>query len=98
MEESKPVFKDYLVIKVDSRDSRADKSVEICVLTTRGNMLARHSRLYLRKGVHHKGINIWKKVPGLRRYKTEKMANVKAGKLNNIFETTGFQAIREDKI
>jgi hypothetical protein len=61
-------------------------------------MLARHSRLHLREGVHHQGINTWKKVPGLRRYKTNKMANVKAEKINNIFETTGYRAIREDKI
>ena len=94
MAEAKQEFKDWLVMRLWGR---ASEGAEICVLTTRGFILARHYRLYLRCGVQHsKGL--CKKVPGLRRYKTKRMAKAKADKLNKRFETSGYSAIREDSI
>lgn len=93
--ETKPEFKDWLIMRLWGRVS---EGVEVCILTTRGYLLARHYRLHLRRGVHREGVHLLKKVPGLRRYKTEKMAKVKAERLNNVFNTTGFSAIREDLI
>ena len=93
--ETEPEFKDWLVMRLWGRVS---EGAEVCILTTRGYLLARHYRLHLRRGVHHKGINVWKKIPGLRRYKTEKRAEYKANQLNRIFKTNGYNAIREDLI
>lgn len=91
---AKPEFKDWLVVRLYNRDI---KNAEICVLTTRrGYLLSRHSLLHLQEGIYHKGI--WEKVPGLRRYKTKKRANIKAQKLNMIFNTNSYRAIREDEI
>lgn len=92
MEAIEPKFTDYLVMRLWGRVS---EGVEICVLTTRGFLLARHYRLHLRDG-HHGDAK--KKIPGLRRYKTYKRANEKAQTLNATFETTGYSAIREDEI
>ncbi len=88
-------FKDWLVIRLWGR---YNERTEICVLTTRGYLLSRHLRMDIKRGIHHKGINIWKKIPGLRRYKTEKMAKIKAKKLNGVFSTIGFSVIREDQV
>lgn len=88
-------FTDWLIMRLFNRPEEA---VEVCVLTTRGKLLSRHARLHLREGVHHKGVNEWRKVPGLRRYRTEQRAKAKAVKMNEFFNTTGYSAIREDQI
>ena len=78
------------------------------MLTTRGYILSRHLRMDLKRGIsfyYHQCANVLtqvpgrkKKIPGLRRYKTEKRAKAKAERLNKYFKTTGYSAIREDQI
>ncbi len=99
-DEKKPEFKDWLVIRLWGR---VTEKLEICVLTTRGKILSRHYRTHLSRGIHHKGINVWKKVAGLRRYKTKSGAQLKADKLNAFFRdgdrvVKGYSAIREVEI
>ncbi len=91
----KPFFNDWLIVRVFSSP---EEGTEVCVLTTRGHTLARHERLYLRRGTYHGDIKKWLKVPGLRRYRTEMRAKAKAVKMNRAFNTTGFVAIREDQL
>jgi hypothetical protein len=94
-EVSKPIFTDWLIMRLFKRP---EEGAEVCILTTRGHVLARHYRLHLRSGHRPEGIDEWRKVPGLRRYRTEERAKAKAAKMNKYFNTTGFSAIREDKI
>lgn len=91
----KPIFNDWLIMRLFNRP---EEGAQVCILTTRGKILSRHYRLHLREGVHHKGIDEWRKVPGLRRYRTEQRAKAKAEKMNKFFNTTGYSAIREDQI
>jgi hypothetical protein len=92
---AKPVFNDWLIMRLFNRP---EEGAQVCILTTRGKILARHYRLYLRDGVYYEGADEWRKVPGLRRYRTEKMAKAKAQRMNEFFNTDGYSAIREDKI
>lgn len=94
-EAPKPFFTDWLIMR---SFNRPEEGAEVCILTTRGKLLARHYRLYLRGGVYHEDANEWRKVPGLRRYRTEARAKVKAQKMNELFNTAGYSAIREDQI
>ncbi|MEE9355199.1 MAG: hypothetical protein V3U75_06385 [Methylococcaceae bacterium] len=91
----KPSFTDWLIMRLYNRP---EEGVQVCVLTTRGKLLARHYRLYLRVGIHDEAANEWTKVQGLRRYRTEARAKAKADKMNKFFNTTGYSAIREDQI
>jgi hypothetical protein len=93
--ESKSVFKDYLVMRLWGR---ASEKTEICILSTRGHILSRHLKKHIRWGIRQKGLSLFSPIPGLRRYKTYKRADNKAQKMNKIFETKGFSAIREDEI
>lgn len=95
MGESKAVFKDYLVMRLWGR---ASEGAEVCILTTRRYLLTRHYRDDLRQGVRKEDRSRYEKVPGLRRYKTYKRADEKAQKMNKVFKTKGFSAIREDEI
>lgn len=86
--------KDWLVIRQWGKPE--DKDI-LCVLTTRNSILSRHPREHIEKGVYHAGLQIFKPVPGLRRYKTRCRADRKADDLNEKFSTNGYSSIREDK-
>ncbi len=58
------------------------------VLTTRGDMLARHKSEDIRQGG----------VPGLRRYRTQVGASIKAAQLNGKYNTGQYRAVREDMV
>lgn len=92
---TKPFFTDWLIMRLFNRP---EEETEVCILTTRGKILARHCRDDLRQGVRREDRSRWEKVPGLRRYRTEKMAKAKAHKLNRFFNTEGYSAIREDRV
>jgi len=94
IEKTKPIFNDWLIMRLFNRP---EEELEVCVLSTRGKLLARHCRLHLRHGVSYKGVER-RKVPGLRRYRTKQRAAAKADRMNDYFNTTGFSAIREDQI
>ncbi|RLC37574.1 hypothetical protein DRH27_03735 [Candidatus Falkowbacteria bacterium] len=90
--ERKPTFNDWLVMRLFNRPEETN---EVCILTTRGRLLARHTRNDLKHGVYCTIKDVWRKVPGLRRYKTRKMAYAKAGKLNAFFNTGDYSAVQE---
>lgn len=94
-QEKKPRFNDWLVMRLFNRPEEKN---EVCILTTRGRILARHPRTSLKHGVYDKIEDVWRKVPGLRRYKTRNMAYAKAGKLNRFHNTGDYSAVQEDQL
>ncbi len=74
------------------------EKVEICLLTTRGFLLARYVREHIRETLMVKGKKHYKEIKGLRRYRTEKRATQKAAQLNKKFNTAGYESVREDEI
>ncbi len=86
---------DWLVCRLWGK---AIEKIEICLLTTRGFMLARHVRAHIKNNLQAKARKDHKPIAGLRRYRTRKRANDKAQQLNRKFSTDGYNSIREDEI
>jgi len=84
---------DWLVIRTWGKD---DEEFEICILTTRADILARHLKKVIRNSVLCS--RFIGKVPGLRRYKTKIKADEKVSQLNEKYKTTGYQSIQERRI
>ncbi len=86
---------DWLVCRLWGK---VTEKIEICLLSTRGFMLARHIKKHIRENLANIGEKGFKPIAGLRRYRTEKRANEKADTLNKKFKCTGYKSVREDKI
>ena len=87
--------KSWLVIRKWGKPSDEH---EVCVLTTRHNILSRHPKEHIRLGLCDPELKVYEKVPGLRRYITEEAASKKANDLNEHFKTNGYSAVREDGV
>ncbi len=92
---SAPSRKDWLVIR---RFGKIAEREIVNVLTTRNDMLARHKKEEIKNGVFYKGLGIYKKVPGLRRYRTMIRASLKAAQLNKKYNTYQYMYVREDQV
>lgn len=90
------ISKDWLVVRRFKRPQQNND--EVCILTTRSNLLARHKKEHLKYGERIGNDGGIRKVPGLRRYKTQSGAARKALKMNKIFNTNEHAAIRSDNI
>ena len=94
VESRKLKFNDWLV----ARRFNNIKKEEICLLTTRGYILARCNRREIRSGLYKPNIDKWGKVAGLRRFKTQQRACLTAEKLNRIFCTSDYIAVEENQV
>jgi hypothetical protein len=80
---------DWLITRVFNND-KVELPDIINILTTRGYILARHSKKAI--------IAAGGQIKGVRRYRTHSMASRKAVQLNYHFNTKGYSSIREDRI
>ena len=92
--EEKPEY-DWLVCRLWGKIA---EKTEICLLTTRGYILARHIREHIRANIRAKGNTFYKATAGLRRYRTKSGADKKVNQLNRKFKTNGYSSVREDEI
>jgi hypothetical protein len=81
---------DWLIIRTWGK---CNEDKEVCILTTRGFLLARYVKDHIRQGLKDQ-----RRIPGVRRYKTQSGADAKAMFLNRKFKTSGYLSIREDQI
>jgi hypothetical protein len=86
---------DWLVMR--DFGSKRDQD-EICVLSTRGDLLMRHPKEHVREGVPFNELDLFRPVGGLRRYITESAATRKAKQLNVKHSTLEYKAVRQDLI